>query len=221
MFVVTIDQQGSRVVGDRVDELLATLVAATEGGPAAPAARPGGVGAPAHPVRGFERTVGDEVQAVFDDAQAVVEVTLRVLRHGGWSVGIGAGPVDLPLPTSTRAGSGPAFVLAREAVEAAKSRVRAVPLAVRGRDATAALDAEALLVLAAAVAGRRSAEGWQVVDALDALGPDARQEDVAATLGITQQAVSKRLRSALWSEERAARPAAARLLERAEAREHD
>jgi hypothetical protein len=112
-------------------------------------------------------------------------------------------------------------VLAREAVEAAKSRVRAVPLAVRGRDATAALDAEALLVLAAAVAGRRSAEGWQVVDALDALGPDARQEDVATTLGITQQAVSKRLRSALWSEERAARPAAARLLERAEAREHD
>jgi len=38
------------------------------------------------------------------------------------------------------------------------------------------------------------------------------QEEVAARLGITQQAVSQRLRTALWSEELAARPAAARLL---------
>ncbi|WP_448629401.1 hypothetical protein [Cellulomonas soli] len=205
MFVVTIDQQGSRVVGDRVEPFLADLAELTVD-----------VG-PRRPVRPFERTVGDEVQAVFEDAAAVVDLVLRVLRRGGWSVGVGAGPVDLPLPESTRAGSGPAFVLARDAVEAAKSRVRAVPLAVRGRDATAALDAEALLVLTAAVAARRSPEGWQVVDLLDELGRDARQEDAAAQLGISQQAVSKRLRTALWAEECAARPAAARLLERAEA----
>ncbi|GAA3821603.1 hypothetical protein [Cellulomonas soli] len=220
MFVLTIDQQGSRVVGDRVEAFLAVLEGSTDPQPAA-----GTLSASARrfapPVRDFERTVGDEVQAVFDDPTAVVDLVLRVLRHGGWSVGIGAGPVELPLPESTRAGAGPAFVLAREAVEAAKSRVRTVPLAVRGRDATAALDAEALLVLTAAVAARRSAEGWQVVDLLDDLGPEARQDDVAARLDISQQAVSKRLRAALWAEELAARPAAGRLLERAEAREHD
>ncbi|MGN8245529.1 hypothetical protein ACTHAM_002652 [Cellulomonas soli] len=212
MFVVTIDQQGSRVVGDRVEPFLADLAATTASSDGMPGARP---------VRGFERTVGDEVQAVFEDAAAVVDLVLRVLRRGGWSVGVGAGPVDLPLPESTRAGSGAAFVLARDAVEAAKSRVRTVPLAVRGRDATAAFDTEALLVLTAAVAARRSAEGWQVVDLLDELGRDARQEDVAARLGISQQAVSKRLRAALWAEECAARPAAARLLERSEARERE
>jgi len=62
------------------------------------------------------------------------------------------------------------------------------------------------------VAARRTASGWAVVDALRAAGPDARQEDVAAGLGITQQAVSQRLRAALWSEEVAARGSAARLL---------
>ncbi|HZL03636.1 MAG TPA: hypothetical protein VFC48_10995, partial [Cellulomonas sp.] len=107
MWVMTIDQQGSRVVGDRVEEFLAGLAASTAGSGALP-----GV------VRAFERTVGDEVQAVVADATTVVDIALRVLRLGGWSVGIGGGAVDEPLPESARAGSGTAFVLARAAVEA-------------------------------------------------------------------------------------------------------
>ena len=197
MFVVTVDQQGSRTRGDRVPELLAALPA--DG-----------------PVRGFERSVGDEVQAVYADAVGVLDVALHVHRLGGWSVGIGAATVDEPLPTSPRAGSGPAFVLAREAVEAAKSRMRSVPLAVRGADATAAADAEAVLVLVAALRERRTPAGWAVVDALAAAraggDTEVRQEDLAVWLGISQQAVSQRLRTALWAEERAARGAAARLL---------
>ena len=117
MFVLTVDQQGSRRVGDRVDDLLTHLVP-WRGAP--------GV------VRPFERTVGDEVQTVLDDPAAAVDVALTLLRRGGWSVGIGAGAVDGPLPASARAGSGPAFVLARSAVERAKSRTRPVPLAVDG-----------------------------------------------------------------------------------------
>ena len=105
-----------------------------------------------------------------------------------------------------------AFVLARAAVEAAKSRMRVVPLAVRGIDPDAAAEAEGVLMLIGASAARRTAAGWAVIDALFADGPGLRQEDVAARLGITQQAVSQRLRTALWSEEIAARPAAARLL---------
>lgn len=199
MFVMTVDQIGSRRVGDRVDGLLAAL---------------GSAGRAA--TRAFERTVGDEVQAAFADADAVVDVALWVLREGGWSVGIGAGAVEEPMPASVRAGQGPAFVHARAAVEAAKSRVRAVPIAVRGDGSDGAADAEAVLTLLGAVLARRTPAGWAAVDAVRSQ-PGATQDDVAARLGITQQAVSQRLRTALWSEELAARTAAARLLVRAEA----
>ena len=205
MFVLTIDQQGSRRVGDHVEELLAFF--ATHSAAAAGAR---GV------VRAFERTVGDEVQAVFDDAEVAVNLALTVLRLGGWSVGIGAGPLDQPLPESSRAGSGDAFVFARTAVDQAKSRTRPIPFAVAGAGSMAAADAEAVLTLVAAVAGRRTTAGWQVIDALQAAGPGARQEAVAARLGVSQQAVSQRLRTALWAEELAARPLAARLLSAAE-----
>lgn len=201
MWVLTVDQQGSRRVGDRVEAFLAEI--------APYVASPKRAGAV---VRQFERTVGDEVQAVIDDAATVVELTLRILRLGGWSVGIGGGEVDEPLPESARAGSGTAFVLARAAVEAAKSRMRVIPLAVRGTDRDAAAEAEGVLMLIGASAARRTPAGWAVIDALSAGGPGLRQEDVATGLGITQQAVSQRLRTALWAEELAARPAAARLL---------
>jgi hypothetical protein len=197
VFVVTIDQRDSRRSGDRVPEILSRL-----------AARP-------EPVLQFERTVGDEVQGVLDDPAEVIDLALDVLRRGGWTVGIGAGPVDEPLPASSREASGEAFVLAREAVTAGKSRVRPVSLAVRGASATAAADTEAVLTLLASVVLRRTEPGWQAVDALRAAA-GAGQDEVAARLGITQQAVSQRLRSALWAEESAVRPAAARLLAAAE-----
>jgi hypothetical protein len=200
VLVLTIDQQGSRRVGDRVDQLLDDI--------ARHLAR---VGARA-PVRPFERTVGDEVQGVLDDADLAVDLVLAVLRWGGWSVGVGCGSVDLPLPATSRAGSGPAFVLARAAVERAKARPGAVAAAVVGQDSLAATDAEAVLCLIGAVADRRTAAGWEVIDALRDAGVGARQEDVAMALGITQQAVSQRLRTALWAEEVAARPLLARLL---------
>jgi DNA-binding HxlR family transcriptional regulator len=198
VFVMTVDQQGSRRVGDRVESLLVEL-----------ASLYGRDGV----VRGFERTVGDEVQAVLDDPALVVDVTLRLLRLGGWSVGIGAGAVTEPLPPSSRAGSGEAFVLARTAVERAKSRTRPVPLAVEAQVTERGRDAEAVLTLLGTVVSRRSAAGWAVVDALGRLGGSARQDEVAASLGVTQQAVSQRLRTAMWAEEVAARPVAARLLD--------
>lgn len=79
----------------------------------------------------FERSVGDEVQGVFTDSGAIIEVAMRVLRTGQWYVGIGVGPVDLPLPASPREASGPAFVAARAAVERAKKTGERVPLAVQ------------------------------------------------------------------------------------------
>lgn len=200
MFVLTVDQEASRSVGDRVPALLAVL-ADDESARAA--------------VRPFDRTVGDEVQAVFADAAAAVGTALHLMRRGGWSAGIGAGAVDLPLPAEARAGSGEAFVLARQAVDRAKSRTRPAPLAVAGADAARAAECEAVLTMLGSVARRRTEAGWAAVDALVAL-PEGSQEDVARRLGISQQAVSQRLRGAQWFEEVALRPLAVRLLEEAD-----
>ncbi|HEY0118369.1 MAG TPA: hypothetical protein VGC04_06295 [Cellulomonas sp.] len=191
MWVLTVDQRDSRLVGDRVADLIA------------------GMPVVAGVVRPAERTVGDELQLVLDQGRETVDLALHLLRVGGWSIGIGAGPVDEPLPASAREASGQAFILAREAVEAAKGRHRSVPLAVRGADPAAASDAEAVLALIGVTMARRTPAGWQVAD-LAAAGEG--QAAVARRLGITVQAVSQRLRTALWAEEVAARPAAARLL---------
>jgi hypothetical protein len=202
MWVLTIDQRASRRRGDRVPELLDALP-----GPGSP-----GV------VLAFDRTVGDEVQGVLDDADAVVDVVLTAARLGEWSVGVGVGPVHEPLPASTREGSGAAFVRAREAVERAKRRAGDLPVAVVGADqapgAARAADAEAVLRLLAGVAARRTDAGWEVVDLLR---EGLSQRAAAQRLGVSGQAVSQRVRASMWPEEAAARPLAARLLEEADA----
>ncbi|MGC5166321.1 hypothetical protein [Luteimicrobium sp. DT211] len=199
---MTIDQRASRRHGDRVPELLGALPG------------PGDDGV----VLAFDRTVGDEVQGVLDDAATVVDVVLLAARLGEWSVGVGVGPVDEPLPASTRAGTGAAFVRAREAVERAKRRAGGAPVAVvgadRGPQADRAAEAESVLQLLASVAERRTAAGWEVVDLLrDGLS----QRAAAERLGVSGQAVSQRVRASMWPEEAAARPLAARLLEEADA----
>ncbi|MCF4120742.1 SatD family protein [Antribacter sp. KLBMP9083] len=201
MIVLTVDQRGSTRSPDRVPEVLEHLADAAGG-------RRGLVVA-------FERTVGDEVQGVLDDAGLATDLVLDLLRDGGWSVGVGVGPVEEPLPAVSREARGPAFVRAREAVERAKTRSAGTNVAVDGPDADRAAEVEALLRLLGAVRARRSTAGWEVVDTLASL-PDGvragRQRQAAAVLGITEQAVSQRVRAALWQEEEAARPVAARLL---------
>ena len=135
-----------------------------------------------------------------DDAAAVVDVVLALVRRGEWSVGIGAGPVHEPLPASTRAGSGAAFELARKAVERAKSSPQL--LAVGAPDADRAAAAQAALDLLASVVQRRTDPGWEAVDLISA---GTTQTEVAERLGITKQAVSQRLRAATWAPEVAGR----------------
>jgi hypothetical protein len=223
VIVLTVDQRGSTRRGDLVPAVLGLIAAI---------ARPGGAQAPGV-VLPFERTVGDEVQGVLaaddDGAGLAVDVVLALLRDGGWSVGVGAGPVDEPLPEVSRAASGPAFVRARAAVERAKARGSAVPVAVAGPGdepgATIAGDAEALLRLLGAVAARRTDAGWEAIDTLAGHGgASAPQRATAHALGVSEQAVSQRLRTALWAEEQTVRPLAARLLAAAgsvEDAEHD
>lgn len=189
-FVLTIDQRASRRGPDRVPAALSRLAGLSV-------------------VLPFERTAGDEFQGVVDDPAVVVEVVRRLVRDGGWSVGVGAGPVHTPLPRSTRAGSGAAFVAARGAVEAAKRRP--VRVAVRGVAAEPAADAQAVLTALAVLVDRRSDQAWEAIELVEA---GRTQAEAAAELGVTRQAVGQRLAAGLWEVERDLRPTAARLLAR-------
>lgn len=230
MIVLTVDQRGSTNAADRVPEVLADLARLTRGRE--------GLVVP------FERTVGDEVQGVLAvgraGAQLAVDLSLHLLRDQGWSVGIGVGPVEGPLPRVSREARGLAFYRARDAVDRAKTRGKGTSIAVEGPlDAGAdagpevagltmvasetadpgeaqpdlAVEVEALLRLLAAIRARRTPQGWEVADTLASLADKpGRQRAVAQSLKVSEQAVSQRIRAALWQEEEAVRPIVVRLL---------
>ncbi|MDP0397432.1 hypothetical protein [Tsukamurella strandjordii] len=193
MIVLTADQRGSRSDSDRVEAAQAAL-------------------APLAWLRPPDRTAGDELQAVTDDAGVAVDAALALLSDGHWSVGIGTGPVETPLPPQTRAGRGRAFEAAREAVEAAKGA--AVPLQVRGHDAHAAARAEAILSVLGLIVGRRSREGQEVAALLNT---GITITAAAERLGVSRQAASQRAAAAGWAVEPAGRSLAVELLTEADA----
>lgn len=196
MFVITADQDGSRRTGDRVDQILAHLSDALD---------PGDLLLP------FQRTVGDEIQAVFAAAGPCLSAALELQRHQRWAVGIGIGPGSLA--DEARASTGPAFVHARTAVDRASSKAVTVPVAVQADhpEPGQVMHVEALVQLLSAVVRRRSEAGWEVADRLCAGALTHRE--VAESLGISPQAVGQRLRVALWAEEVAVHPLAIALLD--------
>jgi hypothetical protein len=193
-YVLTVDQRASRRNPDRVADVLGML------------------NGDVPTVLGFERTAGDEFQGVLAAPEEVVEVVVRLSRLGGWSIGIGAGPVQTPLPSTTRAAAGAAFLSARRAVDAAKQRPSRV--AVRGAVPVDAGDAQAVLGALAVLVQRRSEQAWEAITLVAA---GRTQADAATALGISRQAVGQRLAAGLWDLERELRPTAARLLARAAA----
>ncbi|GAB3528896.1 hypothetical protein [Arthrobacter monumenti] len=192
MYVVTMDQRNSRDVGDMVPQLVRQLRHI-----------------PA--VIEFQRSVSDEVQGVTIDAADAIDAALSALRGGSWSVGIGVGRVDDPLPEKIVEATGYGMVYSRRAAERALKIHDQVPLAVEGLERDLAAESEAVLRLLGRIVAVRSQSEWNVVD-LMIPGVRGQQKAVAAELGITPQAVSKAVVRSLWQEEWAARPAAARLL---------
>ena len=156
--VLTVDQRGSskQAATDRVPGALAGLAGL------------GSVGL----LRAFERTAGDEFQGVLDDPRALAPMLERLLRDDTWNIGVGIGQVDEPLPESTRAGRGAAYVHARDAVTGAKSspwHLRVVG------DLPATRRLETSLWLWAAVLARRTRRGWQVATSSTAVSATTRQ----------------------------------------------
>ena len=182
--VLTVDQDGSREGSDQVPAALEGLATV--------------------PVRlAFERTVGDEFQGVLDNPGALVTAVEQLLRAGAWNIGIGIGTVETPLADHARAGRGPAYLAAREAVTAAKNspwHVRAVAADDGASNEVRAL--ESAVWLWAALLGRRSPRGWEVADLVD---QGLTYDETATRLFISQSAVSQRAAAAGIAEGRRAR----------------
>jgi hypothetical protein len=193
VIVLTVDQRGSRSTPDRVADVVTALADL--------------------PLRlPFERTAGDEFQGVLDEPSALPRAIERLLRDGAWYIGLGIGEEDEPEPDTARAGRGPAYVLARHALTAAKNSPW--HLRVSGdADTDAARDLESVLWLWAAVLDRRSDKGWEVTDLVD---QGLSYDEAGRRLGISQSAVSQRAQAAGLVEGRRAREVvthlAARLL---------
>lgn len=175
MFVITADQVDSRHSPDLVASTITRLDTHFNTGLALP----------------VDRNAGDELQALVLDAHTALAVTLELTRSGEWSVGLGAGAVELPLAASTRESRGPAFVAARDAVSAAKKSPSR--FAFRAEETNKEVDGsdfDALMALLLAIRERRTPHGWEVYDLLEA---GRTQKSAAAVLGITPQAVSDRM----------------------------
>ena len=178
--VLTVDQRGSRRTVDRIPDALATL-------------------ADVPLLLAFERTVGDEFQGVLDDPEVLPRVVETLLRDGDWNIGLGVGGIEEPLPDHARAGRGPAYIHARDAVTSAKKSPW--HLRVAGDD-PAARALETTLWLWAAVLARRTPGGWEVADLVE---EGLSYVEVAQRLGIGQSAVSQRAQAAGIVEGRRAR----------------
>lgn len=168
MYVMTIDQRGSR---DRTDEVpgLLEILARVE------------------TQRVFERTIGDEVQGVLDSADQVTLAVRLLAAETGWHIGIGIGPVESPLPASTAEGRGEAFYAARRAVEAAKGAP--AHLVIDPATDQSRLAESALRLLVWTFENIRSQSRRYIERRLDQ--PDSTQHDIAEHFDVSQQAVSR------------------------------
>jgi hypothetical protein len=215
MFVVTADQVGSRTDIDRSAAMQRELQERFGRRLRLP----------------LDQTAGDELQALTDDPATALDLVLAFGRDGHWSIGLGVGDVRLPLPDAVRKAAGGAFIAAREAVEAAKRAdgrfaLRAATPPASAADAAAQAPAQAadshtatptltapelepLIRLLLLVRDRRSPQGWE---AIDLVRDGHSQKNAASILGISDAAVSQRLKAAVWSVDDEARPGLVRLL---------
>lgn len=175
MFVITADQVDSR---SKADLVASTLNRLNDGS--------------VHTILDADRTAGDELQVLLEDASDTLTVTLQLTRSGLWSVGCGVGNVHTPLPRNIREATGDAFVAARRAVDNAKKRHTKFALETEPASEHAT-DAESLINMLLAVRARRSPQGWEIHDLMDENA--MTQADAAARLGISPQAVSLRIRA--------------------------
>lgn len=182
VFILTADQRGSRTHHDRVPAALAAL-------------------APIPVELAFERTAGDEIQGLVARPASVVEAVTALVREGDWRIGIGVGSVEEPLPRSTRAARGLAYIAARAAVEDAGRQPTGLRVIAGGEHGShyddLVRDAEGVLWLLTRLLERRTTAGWE---ACELMNSHETQAQVAAHLGVSGAAINQRLRAAGYAE---------------------
>lgn len=139
-----------------------------------------------------ERTSGDEVQALSTDPATLIHA-LWTAGCGPWRIGLAHDEVVTPLPDSTRAARGPAYVKARQAIEECRRRRAGVQVAADGTDAMRRFSQVASVVVDLA-RGLRPASR----DIVASYDLSMTSEETARALGISTSAVSQRLTRARW-----------------------
>lgn len=153
----------------------------------------------------------EDIRTHVDDADAACMLVMALLSDGGWSVGVGI--------TAGTAASSPAVYAASEAVG---TRAGSVGVVVdSGAEGTSrsgrnpesdAADIAAAFALINHVLAKRTIEGRE---ATSLVRSGLNQNEAAAELGISKQAMSQRLQAAGWQAEQAGWQLAVNLIGRA------
>lgn len=197
MFAVTADQRASRTAQDLVPATIREMHS-----------RYG-----QHLLLPPDQNAGDEIQLITPEAPVALRILLDLTRSQQWSVGLGVGSIETPLPSATRMARGSALIAARSAALRAKRQPTRCAVASRS-GLTAVDDAAALVALLITLRDKRSPQGWELYDLLES---GLTQKEAAERLGVTPQAVGNRLSAAAIKVERDAHAAVVRALESADA----
>jgi len=155
-------------------------------------------------VAGFEVLGVEDIRSTVDDAEAALNLIMALLSDGNWAIGLGiADGSDNSAPSDASA----------TATAAVGTRAGQVRVIVERQNATTeAADIAATFALMAHVLHKRTYEGRE---ATSLVRRGMNQNEAAATLGISKQAMSQRLQAAGWPAEQAGWQLALNLITRA------
>ena len=151
----------------------------------------------------FELLGVEDICAVVDSAEAVTDTTMALLSAGDWAIGIGIASDSGGEPEEVR----------KLATAAIGRRCRTGVVRVRSQSGGDTSDITAVFALLAHVLAKRTTEGRE---ATQLMRGGMNQNEAAAELGISKQAMSQRLAAAGWTAETAGWKLAVGLLRRAE-----
>lgn len=161
----------------------------------------------------FEIIGVEEIRAHIASPATACDVVMALLAAGDWAVGIGVVPGETPPDPEDEA---QVDLAKRTATEALRPTTRAGTVKVRiigaKRDDVRGFNISAAFTLMSQVLSKRSSEGRE---ATSLVRSGFNQNEAAAELGISKQAMSQRLQAAGWQAEQAGWQLAVNLLDQA------
>ena len=155
-------------------------------------------------VAGFEVLGVEDIRSQVADAEAALNLIMALLSDGNWAIGLGiADGSDNSAPSDASA-------TATAAVGTRAGQVRVI--VDRQNATTEAADIAATFALMSHVLHKRTYEGRE---ATSLVRRGMNQNEAAATLGISKQAMSQRLQAAGWPAEQAGWQLALNMITRA------